>query len=130
MSTIATTRWRSSEHFEPEAALEPAEQRKLRGHLEQIDYAAYAANREVVSGFLGRTDLGKFQRLAIAAAQARARWVAAAVAMSESPHALSPAQADELAILRRAYEELTEAYDAMRRMVERGYVPYHPSAQS
>ena len=33
-------------------------------------------------------------------------------------------QIDKLAHLRSAYEELAEAYDALRRMVERGYVIY------
>ena len=36
--------------------------------------------------------------------------------------ALSPAQVNDLAAQRRAFEELTEAYEAMRRMVERGYL--------
>jgi hypothetical protein len=31
---------------------------------------------------------------------------------------------DELEALRRAYDELTQAYEALRRMVERGYLPY------
>lgn len=124
MSTMTHSVRRVSDHFEPEPALDPQEQRKLRGHLEQIDYAAYAANREVVSQTLGRGDLGKFQRLAVAAAHARANWVAAAAAMVDMNTVLSPAQVGELAALRQAYEELTEAYEAMRRMVERGYLGY------
>lgn len=124
MSTMTHSVRRVSDHFEPEPNLDPQEQRKLRGHLEQIDYAAYAANREVVSQTLGRADLAKFQRLAVAAAHARANWVAAVAAMVETTTALSPAQVSELAALRHAYEELTEAYEAMRRMVERGYLGY------
>jgi hypothetical protein len=132
MSTIVTNsaRWRSSDHFEPEAALDPQEQRKLRGHLEQIDYAAYAANREVVSAVMGRTDLGKFQHLAVAAAHARAKWVAAAVAMTENAHALSPVQVGELSVLRATFEELTQAYEALRRMVERGYLGYQATPKA
>ena len=62
--------------------------------------------------------------LAVAAAQARARWVAAAVALTEKPEAPAPQAVAQLTTLRSAYEELTEAYEAMRRMVERGYLPY------
>ena len=36
----------------------------------------------------------------------------------------SPDQVGKLANLRTAYAELSEAYDAMRRMVERGYLAY------
>ena len=125
MSTVMTQSVRRvSDHFEPEPALDPQEQRKLRGHLEQIDYAAYAANQTVVSQALQAADLEKFQRLAVAAAHARAKWVARAVTLSEGTQALSPAHVAELGTLRQAYEELTEAYEALRRMVERGYLPY------
>ncbi len=94
-STVISAR-RGLDHFEPEATLNPTEQRLLRGHLEQIDFAAYAANRELISRTLGRTDLGKFKRLAIAAAQARVHWVAEAASMAESGAALSAAQVARL----------------------------------
>ena len=115
---------RTSDHFEPEAALDPQAQRRLRGHIEQIDYTAYASNREVIGQVLGQADLGKFQKLAVAAALARSQWIAAAVAMTESAQPLSPDQATKLTGLRTAYEELTEAYEGMRRMVERGYLSF------
>ncbi|MBY0564536.1 MAG: hypothetical protein K2P58_10155 [Hyphomonadaceae bacterium] len=130
MSTIVTNTTRTvSDHFEPEPALEPAEQRRLRGHLEQIDYAAYAANREVLSHALGRINLATFERLAVAAAHARAKWVETAVAASQtSPH-LSAQQTAQLAALRSSYEELAGAYEALRRLVARGYVSYQPTTR-
>ncbi|MGE3302215.1 MAG: hypothetical protein AB7M12_03805 [Hyphomonadaceae bacterium] len=116
---------RQHDHFEPEAALSPQEQRQLRAHLEQIDYAAYAANREILGKTLGAVDLAKFQRLAVAAAHARAEWAAAALAMTAaSAQQPSPAQVSQLAALRKTYEEMSEAYEAMRRMVERGYLAF------
>ena len=45
-------------------------------------------------------------------------WVAAALKASEHPHPLSPAELAQLAHLRQSFEELSEAYEAMRRMVE------------
>lgn len=112
------------DHFEPDEDGDPKAQRQLRGHLEQIDYTAYAANREVMSAALGAADAQKFQRLGLAAAYARARWVATALAVTERSAPPTSGDIDNLASLRRAYEELTEAYEAMRRMVERGYLPY------
>lgn len=127
MATIATNSARGrSEHFEPEPRLDATEQRKLRGHLEQVDYAAYAANCSVVGQTLGRVELQKFERLAIAAAHARSKWVAEAVRMTENGAALTQEQVTQLGVLRHAFEELTEAYEAMRRMVERGYLHYQP----
>jgi predicted MarR family transcription regulator len=115
------------DHFEPEASLDPQEQRALRGHLEQIDYAAFAANSEVLGKAIGHADLARFQRLAVAAANARARWVLGALALAQKPDA-TPQETAQLAVLRHAYQELTEAYDGLRRMVERGYLPFKPKA--
>jgi hypothetical protein len=125
MSTIATNTTRSTrDHFEPEAMLDPQAQRKLRAHLEQIDYVAFAANREVISQALNYADISTFEKLAVATSQARARWVGEALAMSGASGAPTRAQTEQLSTLRQTYIELTEAYDALRRMVERGYLPY------
>lgn len=124
ISRTANTR-RSNEHFEPEDASDPHAQRRLRGHMEQIDYTAYVANKEVIGQAIGHTDANKFQRLGIAAAQARSRWVAAALAATENGQAPSAEQIDKIASLRMVFEELSEVYDAMRRMVERGYLVYN-----
>jgi hypothetical protein len=48
--------------------------------------------------------------------------VAAALHMTEKAHCPTGAEIANLATLRAAFEELSEAYDAMRRMVERGYL--------
>ena len=122
--TITNTVRKVRDHFEPEADLDPQEQRALRAHLEQIDYAAFAANREVLGKVVGHADLNRFQHLAIATAQARARWVAASITLAEKPEAPAPQDINNLTTLRCAYEELTEAYEALRRMVERGYLAY------
>lgn len=123
--TMTSTVRKVREHFEPEVELDPQEQRALRGHLEQIDYAAFAANKEVLAKTVGYADLNRFQRLAVAAAHARGRWVSAAIAVSQKPDA-SPQEIAQLATLRQAYDELTEAYEALRRMVERGYLATKP----
>ena len=122
--TMTSTVRKVSDHFEPEAALDPQQQRALRGHLEQIDFAAFAANREIIAKTLGHADLDQFQRLAIAAAHARTRWIGASLAMSKKADAPSPQDVQQVANLRTAYEELTEAYNGLRRLVERGYLPY------
>lgn len=122
MSTIQTSSYRRQrDHFEPQDN-DPQEQRRLRGLLEQIDYSAFIANREVIGHILPGLDTPAFQRLAVLTATARAKWVSEALRQSESG---APATVDQIARLtsaRTAYEELAEAYEALRRMVERGYV--------
>ncbi|MFZ5669030.1 MAG: hypothetical protein ACOY4K_06025 [Pseudomonadota bacterium] len=110
------------DHFEPEADADPQAQRRMRGLLEHIDFTAYAANKQVIGQALGMADARKFQRLATAAAAARATWVAQALAISAGGGKMTPADLAQLAHLRTTYEELTHAYEALRRLVERGYV--------
>lgn len=125
MSTTRTASFRrvSLDHFEPEADIDPQAQRRLRGLLEHIDYTAYASNKEVIAAAIGHTDAAKFQHIAVAAAHARAVWVREAMAMAEASHVLSAEQTAKLGRLRATFEELTAVYEAMRRMVERGYLP-------
>ena len=122
MSTKMTSSVRRhSDHFEPQDT-DPHEQRRLRGQLEQIDYAAFVSNREVLGQTLSRVDTGTFQKLAVLTANARARWAAEALRLSESGSAVTVDQTARLTAARTAYEELAEAYEALRRMVERGYL--------
>lgn len=125
MSTrLSSFKRHSQDHFEPQDSADPAAQRRLRGNLEQIDWIAFASNREVIGAVLGRADVEKFQRVAVAAAHARAMWVKEALSMTETSSGLDPRQTARLSELRANYEELTEVYEAMRRMVERGYLAY------
>lgn len=127
MGKLIGRRRTPSDHFEPDEDIDPKAQRHLRGALEQIDYAAYAANRKILSGTLGALGAEQVQKLASAAALARTRWVVAALTISESGEAPSREQVTGLAHLRATYEELVGAYDGLRRMVERGYLAYAAS---
>ena len=96
MSTIQTASYRRQrDHFEPQDA-DPAEQRRLRGLLEQIDYSAFVANREVIGSMLPKLDAAAFQKLAILTATARAKWVAESLRQSESG---APSTPDQIARL-------------------------------
>lgn len=124
MAKLIGNRRAPSDHFEPDDDVDPKVQRNLRGHLEQIDYAAYAANKKLLSGAMGAVEAERIQKLASAAALARTRWVVAALAISEEGAAPSREQIAGLTHLRATYDELAAAYDGLRRMVERGYITY------
>jgi hypothetical protein len=129
MSIVKTnTAYRGAlDHFEPETS-DPMEQRRLRAHLEQIDFTAFAANQAVLGQTPGSLDLDAFKRLAIAAAQARALWVTSALELADAGGAASRQQIEAVADRRAAFEEMREAYEALRRMVERGYLAFRPGA--
>lgn len=124
--TFSATKY-ASDHFQPEESNDPQAQRRLRGYLEKIDYTAFASNKAVIGQVLGEVDAGRLQRLAVAVASARARWVAEALQIADAGPAAAGAQTGRLAELRNAYLELSEAYEAARRMIERGYAPYKPA---
>ena len=115
---------RQHDHFEPQDDSDPNAARRIRGQLEQIDYTAFASNKEVIGHVLGASEAIHFQKLAVAAAHARAVWVSEALKVAEAGGRVTPDELARLAHLRATFEELAEAYEALRRIVERGYVPY------
>jgi hypothetical protein len=110
------------EHFQPESSLDPQDLRRVRTRLEQVDTATFEANRQQLARTVGRVDIRSFQRLAAAAALARGDWVTAALRATDKSHTPTDADVARLAHLRTTYEELAAAYEALRRMVERGYL--------
>jgi len=126
MSSMRTNNVRrmALDHFEPDNSDDPHAQKRLRATLEQIDYTGYACNKEIVAATVGPVDTHKVQRLAVCVAVARANWIKESMAMADIGHALAPHQVEKLAQLRCAFEELAEAYEGLRRMIERGYVSY------
>lgn len=123
MSSILTQSYRrQKDHFQPED-MDPQEQRRLRGQLEQIDYTTYLANREIITRTIGKITTADFEKMAARTAQARARWIAEALRLTHSG-AVHPApeHIERLGQTRSAYEEMAEAYEGLRRMVERGYL--------
>lgn len=126
MAIMTSSTRRTGDHFEPNDG-DPQVQRRLRGYLEQIDYTAFASNKAVLGATVPHVDGERFQRLAVAVATARAKWVAEASSIADAGASLSEAQVARLTHLRSAFEELSAAYEATRRMVERGYVSYRPT---
>ncbi len=124
MSSILTQSYRrQKDHFQPED-MDPQEQRRLRGQLEQIDYTTYLANREIITHTMGEITSADFEKMAARTAQARARWVAEALRLTHSGSAQpAPEHIARLTQARIAYEEIAEAYEGLRPMVERGYIP-------
>lgn len=129
MGKLIGHRRASHDHFEPVEEIDPKAQRNLRGYLEQFDYTAYAANRKLLSQTVGVVDAAQIQKMAHMAALARTRWVVAAMALSDQNDPPTRDQVAALTHLRTTFEELTGAYDGLRRMVERGYLGFNPTTE-
>jgi hypothetical protein len=87
---------------------------------EELELAVVHANREALARLaIGRDTL---LRVAVTAAELRAEHLCKAVALGSVRHP-SPAQVEEVGAARRAFEEVSEAFEALERVIERGYVP-------
>ncbi len=111
-----------SDHFEPCEINDPKSQRQMHAKLELIDYTAYMANRKEVAKIIGEVDAGIFEKLAAVTARARCHWLKEALLVSLDGKQPADEQIKILSELRVTYDEMTAAYDGLRRLVERGYI--------
>ncbi len=101
---------------------EQLDQRRRHAWLEfksTMDKAVVAANKEV----LGKTVLTHdgFLRLALNAAELRGAYIQKGIEVGSVRHP-SSVQLDGLAEARRAFEETSAVFEALERVIERGYV--------
>jgi hypothetical protein len=94
--------------------------RRQRTFIDEIERSIRAANREILHQRIPQLDQQSFVKMAHHVARLRASYLEAALA-SES----DPSTASWVTLLREqreAYEEAREAFDALQRAIERGYV--------
>lgn len=121
---MATRHHPRPDRFEPEAEIDPVIKRRLKGLLERIDYTAYLSNKQTMANVLDTLSEERLQRLAAAAAKARADWVTKALAIADGGAAPTAADIAALSEHHTAFHELAAAYDELRRMIQRGYVRF------
>jgi len=95
--------------------------RKLAGFLEQIEVAIFTANREVIHRAVPELDREAFVRLAVVVAEARASYIKLALELCKQGHVPPAARLGDLKAARETYDELSHAFEAMQRVVKRGY---------
>ncbi len=100
-----------------------AQLRKQQRFLSEVEVAIRDANRKIIHERIPDLDRQRFVTFATFVAQLRADYLAIALSL-QSNGAEQPGQAaiDSLRVRRRAYLEGREAFAALERAVERGYV--------
>lgn len=104
----------------PEAA-ESTSRHRIMHFLENMEAAILEANCEVIGREIPHLNQESFLRMAVRVAELRADYIRAGLKAAESRHPDSGA-VDELARVRRSYEELLAVFEAAERVIERGYV--------
>lgn len=108
------------DHLVSKDMLDRESQRKLQKFLEEVEMAIFSANREVLKKAVPELTRDSFMAFAVRVAEARARYLKVALEMS----AKANPTAEDIAQLRAAREandELVQAFEATKRVIERGY---------
>lgn len=101
--------------------LDPKARKALKAALGKMDLAVYAANQEIIGRVLPDLDQQDVVRFAVVVAERRAQYVKEALRLTRTTREPSPAEIAGLAALRAGYDELSAAFEALRRLIERGY---------
>jgi hypothetical protein len=108
------------DHLVTREMLDRESQRKLQKFLEETEMAIFTANREVMKKAVPELTRESFMAFAVRVAEARARYLKIALELSSTAHPSS----DDIARLkaaREANDELLHAFEATKRVIERGY---------
>ena len=104
----------------PEAA-DNSSRHRIRHFLENTEAAILEANCEVIGREIPNLNRDSFLRMAVHVAELRADYFRAGLKVAEARHP-DTAAIEELARVRKAYEEMQAVFEAAERVIERGYV--------
>ncbi len=96
--------------------------RRLNQQLEQIEKAIFDANERTLRTKVPSLDRDNFVHFAGLVADTRANYIKMALEISRLSIQPDASIVQELKRQREAYEELLAAFEAMQRVIERGYV--------
>jgi len=103
------------------AELDREKRHALQRFSERMDRTIIEANQTVLQAKLPDVTFDTMTRLAVRIAELRAGYLAKALAVAETPGIPSAAALDELQQHRVAFDELRDAFEALERVIERGY---------
>jgi hypothetical protein len=108
------------DHLVTKEMLDRDTHRKLQKFLEEVEMAIFSANREVMKKAVPELTRDSFMAFAVRVAEARARYVKIALELSTN-HNPTPEDIARLKAAREANDELLHAFEATKRVIERGY---------
>jgi hypothetical protein len=99
----------------------PARQQRFLANVETM---TRAANREIIHRHLPAVTADTATRMAVLVAELRARYLEAAMRLVDREGGVAPDSGEmaQLARAREMYDEAVQAFEALRRAIERGYV--------
>jgi len=108
------------DHLVTKEMLDRDSHRKLQKFLEEIEMAIFSANREVMKKAVPELTRDSFMAFAVRVAEARARYLKIGLELSGNANPTAEDIA-RLKAAREANDELLHAFEATKRVIERGY---------
>ncbi|MEK9971805.1 MAG: hypothetical protein VW600_21910 [Ferrovibrio sp.] len=108
------------DHLVSKDMLDRESHRKLQKFLEEVEMAIFSANREVMKKAVPELTRESFMAFAVRVAEARARYLKIALELSAN-HNPSAEDIARLKAAREANDEMLHAFEATKRVIERGY---------
>lgn len=108
------------DHLVSKDMLDRDSARKLQKFLEEIEMSIFSANREVIRKAVPELTRESFMAFSVRVAEARARYIKVALELSAIANP-SPEDIARLRAAREANDELVHAFEATKRIIERGY---------
>ena len=94
----------------------------LLHYKQELDAIIMSANQEVLKRKLPSFRQETMTRLAVRVAELRGTYLAKALSVAEAEGTPKVAAIDELRLSRSAFDEMREAFEALERIIERGYI--------
>ena len=102
-----------------------------RRFLDEVENGIRMVNREILHEKVPDVTQDRFLKFAVMVSRLRASYLAAAFELVDSgAHIPDNAIFDDLKSKREKYDEAVQAFDALRRAIERGYVDVSSGAKS
>ncbi|WP_341899253.1 hypothetical protein [Ferrovibrio terrae] len=108
------------DHLVSKEMLDRESTRKLQKFLEEVEMGIFSANREVMKKAVPELTRDSFMAFAVRVAEARARYLKIALELAAIANP-SAADIGRLKAAREANDELVQAFEATKRVIERGY---------
>ena len=121
---IGFTETEKVDHLMTREMLDKRALHALAAFRDEVEMAIFSANTEIIGRETPNLTRDTFLKLAVAVAEARARYIKVAVEVAGMAGKKPPREMiDALAEARRTYDEITHAFQAVERVIERGYIP-------
>jgi len=104
--------------------LDNTAQKRLHRFQERLAKIVISSNHELIGKALPVIKADSFARLSVKTTNARVQYLSQIMKITELDGNASEEDIAELARRRLAYEELTQAFEALERLIERGYAQF------